>query len=540
MPERLKKIQAKLLEFWSKYTKKQRAIFLGIVGGVIVLLVVLIIILSRTRFMDLATFTDKTTAANAVSTLNQNGIKSRLVSNPGSYTVQVDEKSEIQATVLITGTYGESEFFSLDQLLNNSLTTTDSDRRLKNDLYIRSEIEAGLEKMNGIANATVIFYPRNEMNTVFTKANDIACSVVLETRDKISSKTAENLAQLIATALGNKDVKQIKIMDQDMNLLFGAVKTEEEETLSQREQWMRWITNFYTERVVELGERSGFDTTAAVNLNFDFSEMSYAYKEYIAAEGQEQGLYDIYKTVTSKNTGTPGDVPGTDPNDETDYYIVNNGGGESSYKSTEIKYLPNEKLTQFTKDNTQVLPESSSMAITLNRVNTVRESDEAVQTALTELNIDFEEYCRRNSRPVLIGEAEADAELLTQLQSLFRDATNIPTDRITVLAYDVYNYIPNETVPFDWSIIFRILLAVLIVGLLLFVLLRGMRPEEVVEQEPELSIEQLLATTKENQSLEDIEISEKSETLRLIEKLIDENPQAVANLLRNWLEDDWG
>ena len=58
MPERLKKIQARLLEFWSKYTKKQRAIFLSIVGGVIVLLVVLIIILSRTVYMDLATFKD--------------------------------------------------------------------------------------------------------------------------------------------------------------------------------------------------------------------------------------------------------------------------------------------------------------------------------------------------------------------------------------------------------------------------------------------------------------------------------------------------
>ena len=65
-----------------------------------------------------------------------------------------------------------------------------------------------------------------------------------------------------------------------------------------------------------------------------------------------------------------------------------------------------------------------------------------------------------------------------------------------------------------------------------------MKPAEVVETEPELSVERLLATTRENQSLEDIEFGEKSETRKMIEKYIDENADAVAALLRNWLSDD--
>ena len=75
-------------------------------------------------------------------------------------------------------------------------------------------------------------------------------------------------------------------------------------------------------------------------------------------------------------------------------------------------------------------------------------------------------------------------------------------------------------------------------GLLLFVVFRAMKPAEVVETEPELSVERLLATTRENQSLEDIEFGEKSETRKMIEKYIDENADAVAALLRNWLSDD--
>ena len=40
--------------------------------------------------------------------------------------------------------------------------------------------------------------------------------------------------------------------------------------------------------------------------------------------------------------------------------------------------------------------------------------------------------------------------------------------------------------------------------------------------------------------LEDISTEQASETRKLIEKFVDENPEAVANLLRNWLSEDWG
>ena len=43
----------------------------------------------------------------------------------------------------------------------------------------------------------------------------------------------------------------------------------------------------------------------------------------------------------------------------------------------------------------------------------------------------------------------------------------------------------------------------------------------------------------EEESLEDIGFSDKSETRILIEKFVDENPEAVASLLRNWLNEEW-
>ena len=59
-------------------------------------------------------------------------------------------------------------------------------------------------------------------------------------------------------------------------------------------------------------------------------------------------------------------------------------------------------------------------------------------------------------------------------------------------------------------------------------------------EEPELSVDALLQSTADaSEDMEDIGYSEKSETRLLIEKFVDENPDAAALLLRNWLNEDW-
>ena len=65
-----------------------------------------------------------------------------------------------------------------------------------------------------------------------------------------------------------------------------------------------------------------------------------------------------------------------------------------------------------------------------------------------------------------------------------------------------------------------------------------MAGRKVVSEEEELSVENLLQSTP-TVSVEDIELETKSETRKLIEKFVDENPEAAANLLRNWLSEDW-
>ena len=86
--------------------------------------------------------------------------------------------------------------------------------------------------------------------------------------------------------------------------------------------------------------------------------------------------------------------------------------------------------------------------------------------------------------------------------------------------------------------ILSIVMLVLILGLLAFVVLHSMRTRQAVQQEEEVSVENILQSTPESE-LEDIDVESKSETRKMIEKFVDENPESAAALLRNWLNEDW-
>ena len=116
-------------------------------------------------------------------------------------------------------------------------------------------------------------------------------------------------------------------------------------------------------------------------------------------------------------------------------------------------------------------------------------------------------------------------------------ATGFPRENIALVAYSENVFFDKEGLNISLSDIVQIILIVIILALLAFVVLRSMRSEKQEEQPEELSVETLLQSQPEV-VLEDISVEKMSETRRLIEKFVDENPEAVANLLRNWLNEE--
>ena len=141
-------------------------------------------------------------------------------------------------------------------------------------------------------------------------------------------------------------------------------------------------------------------------------------------------------------------------------------------------------------------------------------------------------YKAKHADPVKV--TDVDQDLVTSVQN----ATGI--SQISFLVYEQPEFVDKASGVRSLSDILQIAITVLIFALLGFVVFKSTRSSEEEPKEEELSVDSLLEQTAENnEPLEDIGYNEKTETRLLIEKFVDENPEAAAQLLRNWLNEDW-
>ena len=175
----------------------------------------------------------------------------------------------------------------------------------------------------------------------------------------------------------------------------------------------------------------------------------------------------------------------------------------------------------------------STIAVTL--IQDVTYEEEQAQKLGYLDGTDWETFKSQNSQPVMLTVDPTWTDIISK-------GTGIAPANISVVAYQKNSFVDKASTNIlkQASFWIQLVLAAAILGLLIFVVIRSARPLTVEEKEPELSVEEMLASTRENQaSVDDIDLQEKSETRKAIEKFVDENPEAVALLLRNWLNEDW-
>ena len=272
------------------------------------------------------------------------------------------------------------------------------------------------------------------------------------------------------------------------------------------------------------------DVKVAPNLSMSFDKVNEVDYNYYLNDGQTQGYLDSRSESNSESESGVGGVPGTDNNDnDTTYVIQDNGVSRSTTSDVTEDYLPSEKITTTDREVGAVDLENSSISVVAKRFVIYNEDDMKKRGELDDQT--FEEFEAENSD---IQRADVDDEMI---QSVAR-ATGIAEDNISMTAYNVPMFQPSSGIGLDLRTIIEIVLAVLIFALLAFVVFRTLRKNKEEEVEEELTIEELISNQEEE--LEDIVYNEKSEARLLIEKFVDERPEAVATLLRNWLNDDWG
>ena len=538
MLDRLKAIQTKLVEFWNRFTSKQKTLIVSISAAVIFTMVALIVLLNRTKYVQLVSFENTTDAASASEILTEAGIKYDVSSN--GLVFSVDEKNESAARLVLgqNNIAADKDTSYDDAFNNNSMSTTDAERKKKQLIYEQKQLEKDLQSMDGIKQASVHISEPDSSNSLLSETKEASASVMLvTTADFDAELQVEGIANYVSTSIGNSNTDNIRIVDQAGNLLFGGDTASSTTGRAAAVTKIKdQVTASFKDQVRNLFVNAGVynDAEVAANLDISLDEEEIVDEHYYTDDAEEDtGPMNSYYSYSAENADGVSGIPGTDSNDGTvnDYNIVNGTTANSNANVIQQKFDTSKKTTSTKKAIGSVNTDNSSVAVVLSRYVIY---DEAKMKKAGELKgTNFEAFQQENDERKAI---EVDEETY----ALVEQATGISADRIQIQAFEVPLFYPQEQSTVDTVANYlQFVLAILIVALLCFVVFKGMKPVEVTELEPELSVEALLATTKENQTLEDIEFSDKSATRQQIERFVDENPEEVALLLRNWLNDDW-
>ena len=541
MMDQLIAIKDKLLAFWNKYTTKQKTIVISVVLAVFFAIVILSYVLTRPVYTHLASFSDASLASTLSEALDGKGITYKMETDPNTGITSFDvEQSKYSDAALVMGANGiVDKEMTWDDALKSDMTTSSLEKQTKITLALQSSIKENLLKFDGVEDATVIINRQEDDKKFISATKETAVSVSLKLADgkELPTETATAMAFYLTNAVGNTTTDNIVIVDTKGNLLYGA-KTDNTlgGTISGTEDYKAKLQQTFSERTEKMLLKAGYDDAdcSKTNIKFDMDKVTELVTTYSVADGQDQGYYSSSYEYSSTGASGSGGTPGTDSNgEETDYMIPSNGTSNSETILNKYDYLTNEDVKNIEHEVGAVVPGESSMGVVLTKYKKI--SEESLQASGALDNISFEEYADQNSDPTTL-------QVPDEILQLVSAATGIAQNNITIIAQEQPVYEAAEKTGFAGGIsnYLMIILAVLIGALLIFVIIRGTAPVKVAETEPELSVEDLLATTKENEeNLEEIELSDKSETRKMIEKFVDENPEAVAMLLRNWINDDW-
>lgn len=426
-------------------------------------------------------------------------------------------------------------------VVETGMSVTSSDREAMQTTFYEHQLENMFSKTMPVKDVSIKINRASNSGRLSDSDTDAYATITVTVTDDFNAANATAMAKAAATALGNDSTANITIIDQNFNLLFAGgddyssmgIASSMQELQTQAEAM---VTNQV--KKVLIGTKQFNEVEVSSHLSVDFSDYNKKVTEYYANEGREVGMPSHEDTFTTESDGGVAGIPGTDSNTENDNYTgydyLGTGGGSSSSEERSVDYQNNMSETNTVTPAGSIDYDNSSISVALIKYREYYEENVERQGLLE--GITWEEFKENNRADV---KQEVDADVVQMVAY----ASGIDASRVVVVSYESPLFYDKEgffeTV--DTTDILSIVMIVLILGLLAFVILRSMgtKKKAAVEEEPELSVEDMLQSTPPEPEVENIDVETKSDTRKLVEKFVDENPEAAANLLRNWLNEDW-
>ncbi len=525
MPDFIKKYFEQFKEFWSSLEKPQRNRIYITSIIVVVAIGISIFLISRPNRVVLFTNTDQKQIGEMIGVLNDNGIWNSAENNGTS--IVIDSKDNNKAQILLAQAGYPREGFTFEDAISNiGLTTTQQDKEKIWQHQRVSDLETKIELLDNIDEAAVTL--ATPESSIFLNASSDrprpTAYVMVRPNKTLSSSQVEGIVMLVSRSVENLDPNDVTIVDNNSNILNVTSGDDAISAANSQEELRRKREGELEQKVLDYfsgGQFESFDTLRVVaNVALDFDKDKSQTKSITNPDGMEGGaiISSSIKEEIVKN-GSEGGEPGlgSNPGDTGATGYMTGSGSSSDYSNTQedINYGYDETLREQEKATGKFIPEDSGIAISLWYGSKV--TDDAG------LNDDF----------------------ISEIRTAASTATGVPITNITVSKLKLAPpEIIEKTTLERINGLFRdygffALMILLIIGLIIISIPRKRNGESEQVHQPATATGPRFIVPDYEDLLPEIELEERSEIKKQLDKFVKQKPESVAQLLRNWLSDDW-
>ena len=466
MADKLKEIPGKILEWWNKFTSRQKTIIIVIAAAVVFTFVIIIFTFTRPDYTRLGTYENTTTAAEIVKILDGAGITHQESADARTVEVLRDQLPEANLAIAAEGYVPDD--LKYNDYVDVGMSTTSADRNNQNTIFLAKYMENMFRQASPVKDVEVKLTLAQNTGRLSETKQESYVSIIVTVDDTFTAANAAAMARSAATCVGNDTTANITIVDQNMNVLFAG--GDEYSTMGiansmqeLQKQASLWMTNEV--KKVLLGTKQYLLIEVASHLDVNFANYTKHVTEYYTHNENPNGYITHQDLVTEETTNGVEGVPGTDSNGEdmTGYVNPDYSGGSSSLSESSTDYQLNVSDTITDGPAGSINYENSSLSVSMIRYREY--SEELVERQGLLDGITWEDFKEENRASI---KQEVDPEFI----KLVANASGISEDKITIVAYEEPVFHDKEGFSVNATDITSIVMIVLILALLAFVILR--------------------------------------------------------------------
>lgn len=546
--ERARQSGRQMGEKWSELSLNRKVLFSAI-GLVIIVAIVFLIVRgnSSVPYDVLYTQLDPKEAASVTAKLDELKIPYELQDNGTTIMVAPDIKDSTRLKLAAENLPSGEAGFELFATTNFGETQTD--KKVKYQRALQGELARTIQSLDKIKAAKVnLALPEESLFTDNQK--DPKASVVINTRDnqKLTPKEVQAIINLVANSVDGLTPDNVVIVDQDGNLVSEDMPDAAEQQKSVSEIVR---TQLAMKKQFEKDKQEAIQTmldralgknnsVVRVNAELNFNDRQQFDEKYTHdPDGPFVVSENIKKESGTDTKTTPANVPGTDTN-VPQYTQATTEGGTSTYDKSE-------KTRNYDLNKTET--------VTAFQVGDVKYDYLTVSVFVNNAAV----------KNAALGETQQKKE--DKIRSMVATACGLRENRqdesvrladsISVAFIDFYTKPAPEAAPqgsfqkfmaspaAPWALAFLVLMIIVLIWLL-----KQRRDKQAQEAAEQFALEQAQAEgfegiAEEEISLEDIiegdlapEEKERQRIRQEIDKMIEDNPENAAQVLKTWLLED--